>query len=238
MPVVPPVPEPKTDPGAFDPKAYADSLFERFSTELNKGINAIDKKFKDFSKQPPAGDPNPVVPPVADPNPQEPPKEAKTVAEMNAMFSSMKREHEALKKEYEQEKKAKEEATKKGMETERLRAFDGFIEEIPFADAKARETFRRANLGSLIRDEEGNFIVETPQGPMSPGEFYKTEAQSLPGLLQKVGHSGAGANGGTKSFGGQKIDFSTMSVADIQKLPREVRDAGLSQHLSLMNEGN
>jgi hypothetical protein len=238
MPVQPPAPEPaKTDPGAFDPTAFAATLMEQFKAELNKGINAMDKKISKLSEQQPKpSDPKPADPPTPDPaNPQDPAKpDTKSVADFNAKLALLTRQIESLTQQNEQSKKAAEEAEGKRLEAERVAAFDAVLADIPFADAKARQTFKRAYLADLVRDEDGNFVVQTEKGPMAYAEYFKAEAQSQPSMLQKEGHSGAGATGGKKAFTGPKIDILSMSSQEIAKLPEETRNALLQDAFSAL----
>jgi len=234
-PVVNPAPEPKTDPG-FDPTAFAATLMEQFKTELNKGLNAMDKKINKLSEPKPDSKPEPKPQdPAVDPtNPNDLKPDPKTLPELNARIQKLTLQLEAISQENATSKKAAEESKAKQLETERVAAFDAAIADIPFADAKARATFRKAYLADVVRDEDGNLVAQTDKGPMAYAEYLKAEAQSQPSLLLKEGHSGAGASGGKKAFGSSKIDIFSMSQKEIAALPTEVRDQLLAEAASAL----
>ncbi len=231
-----PVPEAVTDPGAFDPDAFAALLMTQFKAELNTSINAMDKK---FNKKLLDLAPKPVVPPVVfdpaasvvDPpvagDPVKPDTQA--IAAFNAQLAALKNQITGLTEKNAVSEKAAADAVAKQLEAQRVTAFDESIADIPFKDAKTRGTFKRAYLSDLVRDEEGLFVVQTPNGPMPAKDYFKAEVAAQPGMLEPQGHSGAGATGGKKAFTSQKIDLSTMSTAEIAKLPAETRQALLAE---------
>ncbi len=231
------------NPGAFDPDAFMSKLLGEF----DKRVNAMDKKFNKFTegqKAKPEGqkatDPAPVADPKAadpasDPQVGDLKADAKTVAEFNAKLHQMSRSLELVTRESEERKKIAEQETQKRMEAERVQAFDSAIQDIPFADAKARSTFRKAYLGDVVRDDEGNLVAMTEKGPMAIKEYLSAEAQAQPSLLAKEGHAGAGADRGKKAFGGSKIDIFTMSAAEIAKLDPKVRDQLLVEAASALS---
>jgi hypothetical protein len=228
MPEPNPAPEPEVtpNPGAFDPEAFMTKLMGEF----DKRTNAMDKKLNKLADQ--LKQPKPVDPP-ADPatdptTPQDPPKKV-SEADLNAKLALLTRQIETLTQENMSSKKAAEEESKKRLEAERVAAFDAAIADIPFADAKARATFKKAYLPDVVRDEDGNLVAQTDKGPMAFAEYLKAEAESQPALLISEGHRGAGANAGKKAFGGQKIDIFNMSQKEIQALKPEVRDQLLAE---------
>ena len=219
------------NPGAFDPDAFMSKLLGEF----DKRTNAMDKKFNKFletQKKPdaapkagdpaPGGDPQVDAPPLVDPALKG---DAKALAEMNAKLHAMSRTLETVTRESEDRKRTAEEETSKRMEGERVSAFDLAIQDIPFADAKSRQTFRKAYLADVVRDEEGNLVAQTEKGPMAIKEYLIAEAQAQPSLMAKEGHSGGGANSGKKNFGANKIDIFTMTQAEIGKLDPKVRES-------------
>jgi hypothetical protein len=239
-PVIP-APVPATEPGAFDQNAFAATLIEQFNTVLNKSINAMDKKLNKLSEH---LTPKPVVPPVVDPAAPvvEPPvvgdpakPETQVIAAFNAKLLGLTRQIEGLTEKNAASEKVAADAVAKQLEAQRVAAFDAAIVDIPFVDAKARATFKRAYLADLVRDEDGAFVVQTPKGPMAYEDYFKAEADSMPTMIERQGHSGAGATGGKKAFTGQKIDVSTMSSAEIAKLPMETQQALMAEALSALD---
>lgn len=222
------------NPGAFDPEAFMSKLL----SELDKRTNAMDKKVSKLAEQMktkpadpiiPVTKPGeaPIIPVAADPAiPQDPqrPVADRGTADLNAKLMNLERALENVTRESAQRKAEAEQATARQMELERQSAFDTAIADIPFLDAKSRLTFRKAYINDLVRDDDGNLVVQTDKGPVSYGEFLKGEALAQPGLLAKEGHSGAGAAGGKKSFGNKMPDIFSMTSAEIAKLPIQIRE--------------
>lgn len=213
-------------PGAFDPKAFSEMLLG----EIDKRINALDKKINGVVKSLEPKPADPAAPPPADPAaPPAEPKEARTIAELNIELASLRKKTDALVNENAAEKKARELAEEKQRELARMSAIDAVLNDLPFPSPKAKQQFRDAYQGKVKRDEDGTYIVESEKGPLGFDIYLKSEFDESPHFAARAGHSGAGATPGQKPGGSSKLlDVLNMTTAQILAAPKEQVDAALA----------
>lgn len=235
-----PAPDPgsNNNPGAtFDPAAFKADIMGEFHRTLNGFASTLKKDFGKLLEPKTTPDPANPSDPAADPNappaePAQPP--AKTVADVSLRLEQTNRALAATQKELADEKKAKQEETNKRLESERLAAIDKVLGELDFPPGKAKQQFRDAYQHKVVRDDEGNLVVNTDKGPLGVDLYLRAEFEDSPHFGAPRGSGGAGATGGKRPAGGPTMDISQMSPAEILKLPESQRAAMLSDQFALL----
>lgn len=190
-------PNPITPPPAFDPEAFA----TRILGEVNKGFNAMDKKFNALSKSvtpaaPAAAGPN--APAPADPAvAPDPPANPKITPEVNAELAQLKRQIAQLTSDNKKANDDKETERKSRLDTERATAIRGALNDIPFHTDELRSLFFEAVQKDIKREEDGTFVADSEAGVLPMKTYLKDLAERKYGqMLVPKGGGGAGANAG------------------------------------------
>jgi hypothetical protein len=77
----------------------------------------------------------------------------------------------------------------------------------------------------IKRDEEGNLVAQSADGPVTYDAFIRGYVDKLPNLLAPKGGGGSGATGGTRTGSGKGYNLDTMSPSQIAALKPEERAA-------------
>jgi hypothetical protein len=111
----------------------------------------------------------------------------------------------------------------KRLEVERLGAVNEALNVVKFRDDGSREMFFRSWQSDVKRDEEGNYVVDTPRGPVTAAQFLKDKAESLPHLLAPKGETGGsgGKPGSGKPSGGWTPTMDDLKPEAYVKLTPE-----------------
>jgi hypothetical protein len=222
---------------AFDPaKLIADamkSLDDKMNVTVNgaiKGVKtdfekSLDDKLAKFTK----------TEVVMDPATGEP----KTIAELNSALKGLQATVEKTQIELKTERELKVQLEISNSEKDRVSSFDRAIGDFAFASPKAKQQFRDSNLNRVIRDDQGNLVVKADDGTVLdvPG-FAKLEYEASPHLQPTFGKGGSGAQKPNVGAGGGAFSFkSDITVAEINALPKEQKDAYRQQVLAAASEG-
>jgi hypothetical protein len=231
------------DPGAFDPAVFKAELMG----ELNKTLNGALKGLKtDIPKWisaalPKPPDPDPNAPP-ADPDPDHKPKPGDPPIDpaLNARLQKAERaakEYDERIKRIEAERDTEKAAN---LETQRKAAITEAMAQIPFRDDASRQLFYKGIQGDIVRDEDGNLIGNSENGPLPLKDFVKSQADSLQHLLAPKGGGGSGARPGAPSSGGRQYSNDDLKPENWSKLKPEEQSqvrAGLAEAVAKAQRG-
>jgi hypothetical protein len=214
------------NPGAFDSKAFLQELlgeFDKRTNALDKKINALQKS---MTTKPTEGDSSAGGDSAGggdsggDTSKNKPDKPEIKDPAVNAVIQNLQRQVNQLTKQAMEAQKREQEATAARLETERLTAIRNHLNAVPFKDQESRDLYYDAVAGKVTRDESGELIVSTKDGPLPFTDYIDSHVEKFPNLLQPKVGGGAGATGGTRKLGsGPNIDH--MTPAQIAALKPE-----------------
>lgn len=208
---------PPVTPPVFDPAAFKTEILGDF----NKTLNGFAKTLKgDVAKEfktalasfqaPPTGDPL-ADPPLVPPGDGKPPVIDPTV---NAELQKLRRDLDAGQKIIKDRDVALEKERNLRLDTERKSAVDKALDGYEFKTPRAKDVFRKAISPEITRDEDGNLIAETPNGPLPYQDHIKQQLDLSPEFLAANGGGGAGAQPGTRRTGG----FNPADISNLDKM--------------------
>jgi len=141
---------------------------------------------------------------------------------INAELQLLRKQVSNLEKANKESAAREKAATEARLESERQTSIRNVLNGIEFRDQESRDLVFQALNGSIKRDEEGNLVAQTADGPISYDAHIKAYAEKFPALLAPKGGGGSGATGGTRGTG-KAINIDTMSVEQIAALKPEER---------------
>lgn len=204
------------EPAAFDPEAFKVALKTELLGEFNKTLNGFSKTFKaDVVKLIPKA-PEPLPPPEIHVDPKVDPA-------LNSQLQKLQLQVTNLTKQGEERETALQGERTSRLETERQSAIKTALADIPFKDDASRSLFFKGIQGDIKRDEDGNLVADTANGPITYSDYIKGQADLLPSLLLPKGNGGAGAGAGTKRTGSgfNPLDDVHLTPAGMAKLTSE-----------------
>jgi hypothetical protein len=137
---------------------------------------------------------------------------------LRKQISTLTNDNAKFKQERDQEKAAR-------LETERSTAIRNVLNGIEFRDQESRDLVFSAITGMIKRDEEGNLVAQSADGPVTYDAFFRGYVDKLPNLLAPKGGGGSSATGGTRTGSGKGYNLDTMSPSQIAALKPEERAA-------------
>lgn len=220
-----------TTPPTFDPAAFKTELMGEVNKTLNGFAGSLKKDIGKFFEPKEQTQTTTQQTTTTEAATTEAPKDVKTVAEVNGELVKLRKALETLTTENANSKKAAEDSEKKRLDTERIAAVDNVLADIQFASPKAREQFRAAYAGQVVRDDDGNLIVQTYKGPVAYKDYLTSEADASPHFLAPQGSGGSGATAGARPRQGQKATIFDLSQAEYAKLTTEQKNGMLQDSI-------
>jgi hypothetical protein len=232
------------DPIAFDPAAFKVELLGEFNRALNGALKGLKTDIPKWvtSAFPKPPDPDPNAPPP-DPDLEVKPKPGDAPPVDPALNARLQKAERAAKESDERIKRieAERDAEKAAnLETQRKSAITEAMASIPFRDEASRQLFYKGIQGDIVRDEDGNLIGNSENGPLPLKDFIKAQADSLQNLLAPKGGGGSGARPGSSSGGGRNYSNDDLKPENWAKLKPEEQSqvrAGLAEAMARAQRG-
>ena len=220
MPIKDPPADPGAPPAAFDPAAF----LKEFLGELDKRVNAIDKKVTALGKtaKPPEGEPPAGGEPPAEPKPAPAIVDPAALAEV----LDLRKKVTGLTKRLEESEGKTSKAEAAQAELKRQTAIRTALQEVPFRTNERGESLLepayKIVAGDVKAAEDGSYVVDTANGPLLLKDYVKSTF--LEGdyafMTQPKGSGGAGARPGQAPGGGgrrwTKADLEPAKLAALK----------------------
>ncbi len=204
--------------GQIDLAAFEQKIAGLINSTVNGALKNFEKdltkKFqpaKDPEPDPQGGDPKPGAGDIKDPA-------------INAKLQLLERTIQQLEKKAKDAETREQAATQARLENERVTAVKEVLNGIPFREQSYRDLFFNSVVGSIKRDQDGNLIAESQNGPLPVKDFLTAEVEKFGLLLQPSGASGAGASAGTR-VGGKRFTMADLEPQRYNSLKPEEQKA-------------